>query len=57
MGFSSHEWPLMCCICFEGLTAETAAQDSTGQRWDVCQDSRCVEAAGLENREFNENKR
>lgn len=47
MGFSRHEWPLMCCICFEGLTSETCAVDINGVKWDVCP-GQCARDTGLE---------
>lgn len=49
MGFSRREWPLMCCVCFEGLTPETCAVDSEGVKWDVCP-GQCAKDTGLEER-------
>lgn len=46
MGFSRHEWPLMCCICFEGLTEETCAVTNGGDKWDVCK-GQCALESGL----------
>lgn len=46
MGFSRHEWPLMCCICFEGLTEETCAVQEDGTLWDVCK-GQCALESGL----------
>lgn len=47
MGFSRYEWPLMCCICFSGLTPEQCAVDAEGQKWDVCKGI-CSIDAGIE---------
>jgi hypothetical protein len=37
---------LICCICFVGLTPETCAVDSDGQKWDACR-GECARDAGL----------
>ncbi len=47
MGFTARDWPLMCCICFEGLTSETCAVDSNGVKWDVCKGD-CAASTGVE---------
>lgn len=46
LGFSRHEWPLMCCICFEGLEPATCAIDHEGKIWDVCK-GQCALESGL----------
>lgn len=48
MGFSRREWPLMCCVCFEGLTIDTCAIDKDGVKWDVCK-GQCAMDVGMEN--------
>lgn len=45
MGFR-NEWPLMCCICFTGLTPETCAVDADDVKWDVCK-GQCARDSGL----------
>lgn len=49
MGFSRHEWPLHCCICFEGLTEETCVIDTDDTLWDVCK-GQCAVDCGIEER-------
>lgn len=46
MGYSARDWPLMCCICFQGLTPEKCAIDHEGQIWDVCKGN-CALESGL----------
>ncbi len=40
-------WGTVCCICFEGLTADKCAVDADGQKWDVCK-GKCAKEAGLD---------
>lgn len=47
MGFSRHEFPPVCCVCFNGLTIETCAVDKDGVKWDACP-GECARAIGLE---------
>lgn len=47
MGYTSREWPLMCCICFEGLTELTCAIDTDGVKWDTCK-GQCAKNAGID---------
>lgn len=51
MGFSRYEWPLMCCVCFNGLTSETCAIDINGVKWDVCK-GKCARDTGLEEGDY-----
>jgi hypothetical protein len=43
-------WGLFCCICFNGLTPEQCAEDSEGNKWDICK-GECAKDAGIEERE------
>lgn len=36
-----------CCICFSGLTPEQCAEDTEGQKWDVCR-GQCAREAGIQ---------
>lgn len=40
----------MCEICFQGLATEQCAQDTDGQRWDLCK-GECARQAGLKEME------
>lgn len=51
MGFSRHEWPLMCQICFSGLTSLTCATDTDGVKWDACKGI-CASEMGIEEDEL-----
>ena len=46
MGYTARDWPLMCCICFEGLTPEKQFVDNHGDMWDVCK-GQCAIDAGM----------
>lgn len=46
MGYSTRDWPLMCCVCFSGLTPEQCAIDHEGGVWDVCK-GQCALESGL----------
>lgn len=48
--FGDPTWGLYCCICFEGLTTETAAVDKYGAKWDTCK-GECARQAGIEEQE------
>lgn len=37
----------VCEICFTGLTAETCAEDTGGQKWDLCK-GQCAWEAGIQ---------
>lgn len=42
-----HAFPLMCCVCFEGLTEDTCVVDEEGTKWDVCK-GQCAKDTGIE---------
>ena len=50
MGFNSRDFPLMCCICFSGLTPEECAVDTDGQKWDVCKGQCAIDTGIVEER-------
>ncbi len=52
MGYTAREWPLMCCICFNGLTPETCVVDIHGVKWDICK-GQCAKDAGIEDASQN----
>ena len=50
MGYTARDWPLMCCICFEGLTPEQCFVDNEGTKWDICP-GQCAIDAGMEDKQ------
>lgn len=40
------QFGLMCEICFSQLTPERCAEDTDGQKWDVCA-GECARQAGI----------
>ena len=47
MGYTAREWPLMCCVCFSGLTPDDCHIDRQGNKWDVCK-GQCAEEAWID---------
>lgn len=53
MGFSRRDFPLMCCICFEGLSSFDCVVDTDGDKWDCCKGI-CAVEAGIEEKVYED---